>query len=843
MARLTAAAVADAARAAGLDFIVITDHNNTTHRASRCRRHRCTSSEKKSRRPADMRTCGDCLRARGSISGSRRRILARPTRSTVSSRPRTRPARCSRSTIRSTTAAAAPGNRRFPTTSTASRSGTNEKGPQRRRRSRCGIACCAPDAASRRSAPATGIGLPAPIGSAAVRVFATALTEPAILDGIRRDRVIVMRDAAHRSRRRSAPAAVRPNAGVGGSLTCAANDDVSVHVSMPALADGRADFIWNAARMTTRADRRRHHVHHAGRSPVISASGSTPPTAARSRSPTRSMSRCADSRNAKPAKHATCGLGLRARVRARARDCRPRAGRWAGHAGAGRTRRCADDADRLGAAGLLSSRRPTRDRERVHDRARRLGARAPGRAAARVGDAGPRAAQDQAAARRGGGTAARRRVDRQLLAAAVRQRGAAARAVLAGGGSRRLPAVHDPDAVRSRGARARPVARDRLPRALLPQGSRADAAADLERAARHGEPRRARAEDGGLSLQRRPLGGDGLRSPGDVLGAGRRAGRPRRPADLRRGAEPPRHAARARISARHDPARRLAAIGAQHHRLPAADRRRRRRRRRDVPRRKLAAEGSADRALAHRVREMGHRADPAGRREHTLDRHRRLGLGGLRQGSRAAAGRGRIHSRRRSARARGAHQRGDRPSAGAAQRLSRLSDLQPGLVVPPVRRDARRRPRPADGVDLSGDVAAAAAGDRRGGVRRQGAGAGARRRLEGGDRRIRAADLVADREPDERRPDRVDPDDPRRGRAARDVLARPPRQRRRGALGAAGDGAGHDHPVLSDARSAAAVADRRDGCRHALRVYAGELPRAADRHVVLRDGRRHDRSS
>ena len=136
-------------------------------------------------------------------------------------------------------------------------------------------------------------------------------------------------------------------------------------------------------------------------------------------------------------------------------------------------------------------------------------------------------------------------------------------AVLAGRGSRRLSAVHDPDAVRSRGTRARPVARDRLPRALLPQGSRPGAAAHMERAARYGQPRRTRAEDVRVSLQRRPMGGDRLRSPGDVLGAGRRARRPRRAADLRRGTEPPCDVARPRFPARHDSARRVAALGAR----------------------------------------------------------------------------------------------------------------------------------------------------------------------------------------------------------------------------------------------------------------------------------------
>jgi hypothetical protein len=82
--------------------------------------------------------------------------------------------------------------------------------------------------------------------------LATQLTEPAILDGMRQHRVIVMRDA------RTVPPSVRARCGsaeadVGGSLTCAGNDDVSVHVTMPALADGNAEFSWKAARMTTRA--------------------------------------------------------------------------------------------------------------------------------------------------------------------------------------------------------------------------------------------------------------------------------------------------------------------------------------------------------------------------------------------------------------------------------------------------------------------------------------------------------------------------------------------------------------------------------------------------------------
>jgi hypothetical protein len=93
---------------------------------------------------------------------------------------------------------------------------------------------------------------PAPIDGAAVRVHAASLTTPAILDAIRRGHVIVMRDV------RTLPPSMHARCGsadaeVGESLTCSANDELEVHVSMPEQADGNAEFSWNAARMTTRA--------------------------------------------------------------------------------------------------------------------------------------------------------------------------------------------------------------------------------------------------------------------------------------------------------------------------------------------------------------------------------------------------------------------------------------------------------------------------------------------------------------------------------------------------------------------------------------------------------------
>jgi len=93
--------------------------------------------------------------------------------------------------------------------------------------------------------------LPAPIGRAATRVLADRLTQPAILDGLRRGHVVVMRDAT------TPPPSLRARcgsseAGIGDSLTCGMGDDLAIHVSMPDLPDATASFVWNAARMTTR---------------------------------------------------------------------------------------------------------------------------------------------------------------------------------------------------------------------------------------------------------------------------------------------------------------------------------------------------------------------------------------------------------------------------------------------------------------------------------------------------------------------------------------------------------------------------------------------------------------
>ena len=92
---------------------------------------------------------------------------------------------------------------------------------------------------------------PAPIDRAAVRVLADALTETAVLDGIRRGHVIVMRDAT------TAPPVAAAScgsqtAGIGDALVCAGDDTLTMRIEAHDFRDGYVDFIWNAARMTSK---------------------------------------------------------------------------------------------------------------------------------------------------------------------------------------------------------------------------------------------------------------------------------------------------------------------------------------------------------------------------------------------------------------------------------------------------------------------------------------------------------------------------------------------------------------------------------------------------------------
>ena len=87
---------------------------------------------------------------------------------------------------------------------------------------------------------------PASIGAASVRVFAAELSQPAILDAIRRHAVIVMRDS--RIAAPSIEARCGSNeAGIGGTLTCPRTKRLPSTSRCRIYADGGVDFIWNAA--------------------------------------------------------------------------------------------------------------------------------------------------------------------------------------------------------------------------------------------------------------------------------------------------------------------------------------------------------------------------------------------------------------------------------------------------------------------------------------------------------------------------------------------------------------------------------------------------------------------
>jgi multiple sugar transport system substrate-binding protein len=141
-----------------------------------------------------------------------------------------------------------------------------------------------------------------------------------------------------------------------------------------------------------------------------------------------------------------------------------------------------------------------------------------------------------------------------------------------------------------------------------------------------------------------------------------------------------------------------------------------------------------------------------------------------------------------------------------------------------------------------GELAAAPARHRRRRLRRTHAGAGARCGVVGGERRVRATPFNADLDARNRwRSNRLAAarcSGPVSDCAARSRTAQRPRHRR---LAAPGTRACDRDPDLPDARSAAAVADRRDRCRHALRVHDIQLSHAHRRPGILRDDRRHGR--
>jgi hypothetical protein len=119
---------------------------------------------------------------------------------------------------------------------------------------------------------------PDPIDAPSVRVFASGLTERDVLSAIKNGHVIVMRNA------RDEPPVVAASCGanrasVGAALTCPAGAAATVTVTMPGPADARVDLVWNGDTIASKPSGAATFALPAGagcaRVHVVAADGST----------------------------------------------------------------------------------------------------------------------------------------------------------------------------------------------------------------------------------------------------------------------------------------------------------------------------------------------------------------------------------------------------------------------------------------------------------------------------------------------------------------------------------------------------------------------------------------
>jgi hypothetical protein len=243
-------ALADAARAAGLEFIAITDHNNTTH-------------TREPLPPSPLHIVGEEV----TTPAGHANVWGLPANAWIDFRVRPTDPGAAAAINRLVAVAHKAGGIvaiNHPVTDCAGCSWeqvipdaldaieiwNGEKGPQ-------DAAIAIWDRLLRAGRHVTAIGasdwhrVPARIEAAAVRVLAADLTQPAILDAIRRGHVIVMRDA------KSAAPSIRVNCGareaaIGDTLACAAGDTLHVRVSSVGVPGARAAFVWNGERRESR---------------------------------------------------------------------------------------------------------------------------------------------------------------------------------------------------------------------------------------------------------------------------------------------------------------------------------------------------------------------------------------------------------------------------------------------------------------------------------------------------------------------------------------------------------------------------------------------------------------
>ena len=193
----------------------------------------------------------------------------------------------------------------------------------------------------------------------------------------------------------------------------------------------------------------------------------------------------------------------------------------------------------------------------------------------------------------------------QLALFVAERRPAAARRLLHPGGDRRPLPVHPRGHHRHRRPHLCLVVGHRPARPLPQQGPRRRTRRrtwdELQAAALEA----ARERQGRRALQRRPLGGHHLRLAGELLGAGRRARRRHRQADLRRGREPREDAEGAQLLQGPRRQRRGAEAGRDDQDLRRLQRRGDRRHRGDVLRRPLAVLPAPGGDAAGGVRQVG----------------------------------------------------------------------------------------------------------------------------------------------------------------------------------------------------------------------------------------------
>jgi hypothetical protein len=248
---LSPAAVAETARRAGLDFIAVTDHNNTTHTREAMPHSPLHIVGEEVTTPAghanvwglapgawiDFRVRPADPGAAHTIDGFVAQAHRRGALFSIN-HPVDECAGCS-------------WEQAMPDALDAIEIWNGSKGPQE-------PALAIWDRLLRSGRRVTAVGAsdwhraPAAIDAPVVRVLSEGLTQPSILDSIRQGRVVVVRDA------RIEPPSVRATCGgnhaaIGETLSCRGGERVGVRVVSAGVAGGRADLFWNGSKSQSKA--------------------------------------------------------------------------------------------------------------------------------------------------------------------------------------------------------------------------------------------------------------------------------------------------------------------------------------------------------------------------------------------------------------------------------------------------------------------------------------------------------------------------------------------------------------------------------------------------------------